>query len=556
MPALETRHTDLLKHGDKLFSDATPMLSLWQEIAENFYVERAFFTASPILGRDMAAHLSTSYPIIARRDLGNAFSAMLRPRGKSWFSMRPAYGEADDDSRRWLERARDIQRNAMYDRSSQFVRATKEGDHDFAAFGQCVLSAELTASRDALLYRCWHLRDVVWAESADGTIGSVHRRWNVSARELKNTFGEKKLHSKVTEVLSKEPFREFKCRHIVVRSSDYEPPPGKNAWKEPFVSLYLDVENNWVIEETGIWGRYYIIPRWQTVSGSQYAYSPATVAALPDARLIQAMTFTLLQAGERAADPPMIATQGAIKSDIDLRAGGITWSDAAYDEKLGEALRPVSNDKSGIPYGLEMRGDAREMISEAFYLNQLSLPPVEGGKEMTAYEAGQRVQDYIRKALPLFEPMEDDYNGQLCEESFGLLLRAGGFGPRDQIPQALRGAEVQFHFESPLQRAEQAEKGAIFQQGAQLLAAAAQIDPGSAKVVNAKIALRDALYGIGSPSSWVRSEDEVAEIEAADAQRAAHQQALQSVMDAAHVGEQVGKAGAALKEAAPEAMAA
>ena len=30
-------------------------------------------------------------------------------------------------------------------------------------------------------------------------------------------------------------------------------------------------------------GRHYIVPRWQTVSGSQFAYSPGTVAALPDA---------------------------------------------------------------------------------------------------------------------------------------------------------------------------------------------------------------------------------------------------------------------------------
>jgi hypothetical protein len=59
-------------------------------------------------------------------------------------------------------------------------------------------------------------------------------------------------------------------------------------------------------DEPASWSLIYVIPRWQTVSGSQYAYSPATVAALPDARLIQAMTLTFFEAGEKATNPPMV----------------------------------------------------------------------------------------------------------------------------------------------------------------------------------------------------------------------------------------------------------
>jgi hypothetical protein len=40
---------------------------------------------------------------------------------------------------------------------------------------------------------------------------------------------------------------------------------------------------------------------------------------------------------------------------------------------------------------------------------------------MTAYEVGQRIQEYIRGALPLFEPMEMEYNGALCERTFEIL---------------------------------------------------------------------------------------------------------------------------------------
>ncbi|MTV47254.1 portal protein, partial [Streptococcus pneumoniae] len=81
--------------------------------------------------------------------------------------------------------------------------------------------------------------------------------------------------------------------------------------------------------------------------GSQYAHSPAVVAALPDARLLQQITAVILEAGEKAITPPMVGVQEAIRGDVAVYAGGITWVDAEYDERLGEVLRPMTSDKSG-----------------------------------------------------------------------------------------------------------------------------------------------------------------------------------------------------------------
>ncbi len=137
--------------------------------------------------------------------------------------------------------------------------------------------------------------------------------------------------------------------------------------------------------------------------------------------------------------------------------GGITWADAEYDERLGEVLRPMKLDTSGIPMGFDMRNDIKEMISQAFYLNKIGMPPVDRS-QMTAYEVGQRVQEYIRNALPLFEPMEMDYNGAVCDRTFEVMLRNGGFGRVEDMPQTLRGKDIRFKFESPLHQAIEKQK--------------------------------------------------------------------------------------------------
>ena len=527
--------------GEQLFSKRCSLTSLWQEIAENFYPERADFTYSRSLGTDFAEELSTSYPLLLRRDLGNYFSFMLRPSDKPWFHLMVKDTEQDEEeikdseSLAWLQWATKIQRRAMYDRSTQFIRATKEGDHDFAAFGQCAISIELNRQRNGLLYRNWHLRDMAWSENAEGKIGSIFRKWKPTVRDLVQLFGNK-VHEETRRTAERSPFDEADCRHMVVEADMVD-----EKFNTPYVSIYYDAEHNHVLEKVGVYSMIYVIPRWQTVSGSQYAFSPATVAGLPDARLLQAMTYTLLEAGEKQVNPPMIAVQEAIRSDVSIFAGGITWVDAAYDEKLGEVLRPLTQDKSGMPLGVDMARDTRFMLGEAFYLNKLTLP--QRAPEMTAYEVGQRIQQYIRDALPLFEPMEMEYNGAICEETFSLLLRSGAFGSPFDIPDRLKGADIQFRFESPLHEAIEREKGNRFFEAQQFIAASVQLDPTTALVIDAKQALRDVLEGIGVPAKWVNTEEEVQAVIEQEQQKQDAAMLLAGMQEGANVAKTLGEAG-------------
>ena len=540
---MDSRAKTLLEQGDKLYSDRMSLMSFWQCVADQFYVERSDFTVARTLGEDFAADLNSSYPLIVRRELGNAFSAMLRRRDLEWFHVTTDREDRLDNSgKQWLEMATGIQRRAMYDRQSQFIRATKEGDHDFAAFGQTVMSEEINYKNMALLYRCWHLRDVVWCEGHDGAIADRHHKLRPTARWLAQQFGKDKLHQNIQTILDRNPHQEISCRRIVVPSDTFD---GQHKFK--WISLYIDTDNQEVIDERESLTPIYVIPRWQTVSGSQYAYSPAVVAGLPDARLLQAMTLTLLEAGEMAVRPPMIAVQEALSGGVKLFSGGITQVDAAYDERLGEVLRPVTQDSRALPFGMDMSKEKQEMLAAAFFLNKLTAMP--HGKDMTAYEASEWVKEYIRGALPLFEPMETEYNGALCEQTFEDLMKVNAFGPPMEIPKSIRGSEVRFRFESPLSDAIEQQKSQKFVQAKGLIAEAMALDPATAVTVDARIALREALSGIGVPAKWMRSEEAVEQHAKALEEQQQMQQQAAMVQQAAVTGEQIGAAGKSIAEA-------
>jgi len=502
-------------------------LLLWQEIAEHMYPERADFTTRRALGTDFAGNLMTSYPLQCRRELGDQSGQMLRPTAADWFFMALIDARLEDnDAKRWLEWAAGVQRRAMYDRASQFTRAMKEADHDFATFGQCVTSRRLNKNKDALLYRCWHLRDCAWMENEEGEICFFVRKWKPTAWDLRRIFGEEALHAKVKERLRQNKvFDEFQCYHIVCFAEMMD----DNAKGLPYWSLYYDCDNDHQIESVATWNFEYDVARWQTVSGSQYAYSPATVAALPDARLIQAMTYTLLEAGEKIVNPPMIAQSDVLRGDVAVYAGGITWADKDYDEKLGEALRPMNIDAGGMPLGIDMQRDTRALIRDAFFLNKIRPFNPATDPQMTAYQAGQIVQDYIRNALPIFEPMEMERNGRTCEGTFDILMRFGAFGSPFDMPKSLRGADVQFRFKSPLHDAIEQTKGQKFLEMKQLTAEAIAMDPNAAAVPNVIDAFRDALAGIQVPAKWLHSESTIRDMRA-EKQAADESQALLEAM--------------------------
>lgn len=473
------------------------MLPLYQTLADHFYPERADFTITRNVGQEFADNLVDSYPVIVRRDLANAFNAMLRDG--HWFNLTTADPRLDRDSTAWLEWATQVQRKAMYQRTAGFNRAVKQGDHDFATFGQCVISLEMNKQRSGLLYRNWHLRDVAWREDENGSVGEITRKWKPFNIDLVNIFGEQKVHPKVLEAIrQKKQYSEVDVRHMVIPSKNY----GDESFERyPYVSIFLDKTNESIIEISGLTNKYYVVPRFQTIAGQPYAYSPATIAGLPDARCLQAMTHTLLEAGERYARPPVVATAQAVRSDVDLAPNGITWVDKEYDERLGAAMRPVFQNHGGFPIGLEMRNDIKSILSSAFYLNKITMPP--SNHEMTATETIERMKQYRREALPLFMPVESEYNGQICDITFDLMMQNNMFGSPHDIPPALRGRDVEFQFESPLTASAEEKKVNQFHQTAQLLAEAAQFDPDSVLNINLDEALRNAVKGTGAPEFWL-----------------------------------------------------
>lgn len=505
----DTRAKELIAIGNSLFTKKRPWDELAQEICENIYPMRADYTTAFNPGDDFAGDLMESFPAQARETLGNMVGAMLRQG--DWFEAKTGDEELDEDpaNARWLDYATGIHRKLVYDRRANFVRATTEADHDYVSVGNPVLSVEESPGRDHLLFRAWHPRDCAWMLDSSGKTDHLQRKMPMTARNIAKR-AKWNIHADILKAAKSDPTKEFNIRHIVLPIDEiYGDDKAKRraAAKNDmtFCSVYVDCDHEQVLGEGMLPVFGYVTPGWRRLASLPYAFSPAGIAALPDARALQAMARMVLEQGEKALDPPWAGKGEIFRNDINLYASGLTYVDLEAGEDIREAMMPMY-DGANINIGLEMKQDMRAMIAEAFLLNKLMLPNV---RDMTAYETQARLEEFRRAALPFFGPIEADYHLPLLDMSFQIALRNNAFDVHE-MPDALSDEDVTFTFESPLNEAEGRQNVIAFQESVQILAGAAQFDKTIPTTMDFKKMTKDAVRGTGAKPDWFKDE-EVAE---------------------------------------------
>lgn len=534
---MESRASDILRLGDAKFTSRRRVDELWQELALNFYPKRATFTEKRDDGEEYSDHLYSSYPPLARRELGNMLDEFLFP--EKFFAIHVDDEDLDegDVERRFLEHITDIQYRAMIDPVANLIGARTQTNHDFVAFGNGVIKFGLNVVGDSLLFKNFHLKDCAWSENAEGKVDCLHRNWMPTARQLTQHFGDR-VSGEVKKALKKDPEKEFECRHAVMPARLYEY-KARNGRTSPFVSVYIERDTETVLEEVGLDYFCYVVPRWQTVSGSALGTSMVTDVALPDGRTLQVCMRTLREAGESYVNPPLIAIGDAIRNDIALYPGGITIADIEYDERLGEVLRPITQNSSGFPIGMEIATALKEDIRNAFMLDKIQLPEIT--HQMTATEVRRRTQEHIRAASPISKPVQREYNHPLCDGVFQLMMAEKAF-PIEQMPESLQNKDIKFKFRSPLDElAEQNEADIYLDVRDRIWAPAVQLDPSLAEIADMEESTRDAMRSAGWKSKWFKPKEAVMQARQAQAEKQQAAAMMQELSAAGQVGEQVGR---------------
>lgn len=499
---------ELIKRGDRRFSKRASLDSYRQEVALNFAPHLASWNATLHLGDDFAAHLTDGTPLLLARDFVGQIGAMLRPAGKQWFWHRTALDDlnADPAVRNYLDWRSSQMMRIAFDRVTGAEGALTEADEFYGLFGDAVISVDYaTHERETIRLQTNHSKDAVWLIGKDNKPDTITRRESLAARVVKGRFSQTgdKLHEKVHEACDKDGDTEIDIRHEVLPAAEYDAyiKKGPLKRKDGWVSVWLDATNKTIIRETHTDTFRYVIPRAGRRYGYPYGWSRATMAALPDARLIQQQAMAILEAAERQLSPPLIAFQDSIRGD--MRLDGITWVDRGFADKGVDPVTPLELGKN-FNLGIDAIMRTEGQLARAFYLDRLRMPDTRVSK--TKEEAAFMIDEYIRSAVPLFSPMKVEYSDELLFEIDTLIERAGGYDSRRK-PDELRDVELSFQWDNPLtdmierQKVQRIAEGAQIGQTIAALAAAAAQVPDLQQADLGKM-FRDGMVAIGN-AAWL-----------------------------------------------------
>lgn len=547
--ALDPKGDEVCRQAEEAFKAKENLDLFWQETAENFYPERADFTIDRLAGEDFASKLYNSQPILFRRDFAGWLGSVLRPKGRDWFMPRARIDQINDSTQvqAYFERRAKTTRNLLYDIRSHFTSSQVQADHDYAAFGNSVCSCEERTDKAGFRYRTWHLRDCAWRENADGDIDTMFRKYKLSVRQLcerEQTRGWS-IHSKVKDKLTNAGGDKINCLHVAMPLIQYDYTRKTKRVKAgplDWISLDIDMINRCVMAEKLLPWFPYAVSRWHRVSSSPYGFSPSVVCSIPDARTIQVMTWSILEAGEKAVEPPLVGVREAIQGGVNTYSGGITWVDRLYDERTGEALRALELGKNP-QLGEALMEAMKGTMMDAWYLNKLFLPPMGDGDKMTAAEVARRDAEYLRVAQPIIDPAEQERNGWILDLTMTMAIALGYWGPPDQIPRELKGQDIDITYDNPIEDARKRAKANSYRESAEIIALQAQIEPTVISQFDSNKAFREAIQGV-APPDWLLDEQDAEE---ARGQAQAQAQTEKMSGDLAMAAEAAGKAAPALK---------
>ncbi len=511
----------------------------WDDLSRVMLSTRQGFTQSIVAGDYRMEDVFDGTPMQAARSLANTVGAMIRPEGQDLVEIR-----AEDDSlnaqgavQDWVGNASEKLNSHMRNPLARFRQATGEVDLDLVVMGTGILFAGIAKSQRHLIYQSVHLKDGFPMFDDEGNPHGIYRTKKMFIWQAELMFGADNLSKEVREKIAVDKTDDkIDLLYWVGKRKNQSIENPIFAKDFPVEEIWMETQTKHIISEGGFHEFPFIIPRWDTSSGEEYGRSPGMIA-LPDSNTLQSMGETILVAGQRLADPPIMAPNDGAFQEVMTFPGGISYYDVETAAAVGgNPFFPMISGNN-LPVTRDMQTDIRNQVASAFFKNILNLP--QGGPQMTATEIIQRKDEFIREVGPVFGRFQTDYNEPTADRSFRMLFRLGAFG---EVPELLAQANIKFVFDLPVDKIKKQVQAAAASQWAMEVMQLAQVSPEAKHLVNVDALARFTADAVSLPHEILNTKEEVLQKIAADNAQIAEQRKMEGMEKMAGAAEKGSKA--------------
>ncbi len=491
---------EIIREQQRLAGERGTWETHCQQIAERCQPRLASFTTTVTPGSRRTDKMFDSTAALASENFAAAMAGMTAPRNSRWHGLQCGIPELDRLPRvkLWFEAATDALFRARYQPRANFTNQYSEIQMNMGLFGLGPLFVDEVLGDGVNVYKSVHPAQIYVEEDMHGRATTVYRRWRMPAAHAAARWGQDRLPQKMREAIAQgkgwQPFELVQ----VWRPRRRRDPERRDFRGMPIETAVTTAFEPHLIFEGGYRTHPMPVPRYTASSDEPYGRSPA-MQALPDIKMVNEMTRTLIRATHKAVDPPMAAFDDGALSRLNMQPGKINIGGVSPDGR--KTIVPLY-DGGSIPIGREALMDARDMINKAFLVPLFSIL-TDTPDRMTATEVLERAKEKGVLLSPAAGRIEGECLGPVIERELDLAMQRRHIPP---MPPELLEAEGEYRitYDNPLTRAARSERSIGFLRTVEAVATIAAQKPEVWDEFDVPAAVRGLAEDNAVPQSWMK----------------------------------------------------
>lgn len=518
----------LIELGDQALQARAPYNPKFDELARFLQPEAAGFgamhnPADPIMG-----HIRDSAALHAQKRWVAVMMQGMIPRNTRWHGL--SINEDPDledyqPVREWLEATTMRLFRHRYAGGANFDAAMRSSFKSDSAIGTSVVYLESEPGGLAFRYQYLPLRECYLIADAKGQIGGLARRYERTAMQLVDEFGDKaRANDNIDRAARKGDPKKFRVQHLVTKRAVFDP-GRRDARNMPWQSSYVLIDETMMLRDGGYRQFPFLVGRLETIGAEPYGLGNGDYL-LPDAKELNQMVATTTRQGMKIVDPPSFTSEFFDFEKISLNPGA--FNRGGLDFRGNPQVRQVPPEGNPV-LGLEMQDQKRRALDEGCGNSIFQL--LKDNPQMTATEVIERVRRANALVAPEISQQETDKFAPLIAWELQKLAERGLMPPP---PAELEGKTIVPNYSAPLlsiMRSDEAAATETFYRFA--LEAANAGDRSGIDILDGEEAWRIMATGRQVPAKALISRAEAAKQAKADAEEAARQQQTAEAVEAA-----------------------
>ena len=408
---------------------------------------------------------------------------------------------------------------------SNFTLELYEALLDLSTFGTCNLRVEAGTS-SPFNFKNIFIGEYAICENSKGEVDTVFREFELTSRQMVEQFGMDNVSDEIKKCFEdrgsgqgRNEDKKHRVLHLVQPRGNYDPTK-MDYTNMPYISIYIDLKSKTILKEGGFRELPYMVARFTKASNEIYGRG-AGLTALPNVKLVNVMMKTIIMAGEKMVDPPMIMPDDGSLDPFNTSAGAINYWRATSFNNKPEPLRLEPN----IPVTMELVEKVQQDIKELFYNDVIQA--LQDKRNMTATEVVQRVGEKLILMIPSVGRIQSELLSPMLNRCFRLIVDENIVPPPPPILRDYPEYEVMYI--SKLAMAVKLLDVDAVNDTLATITPIIQISPESADVLNGDNIVRGTAYRNGVPPEFINSPEVVEQKREERAKQMQQQQMMEQV---------------------------